>query len=49
MTMLNLNDTISKTTEYKKFVSIIIPTFNESKNITELLNQINQMYLWERM
>ena len=40
MTMLNVNDTIQKTTEYKKFVSIIIPTFNESKNITDLLNQI---------
>ena len=40
MTMLNVNDTIPKTTEYKKFVSIIIPTFNESKNITGLLNQI---------
>jgi dolichol-phosphate mannosyltransferase len=40
MTMLNLNDTIPKTTEYNKFVSIIIPTFNESRNITELLNQI---------
>ncbi len=40
MTMLNVKDTIQKTTEYKKFVSIIIPTFNESKNITDLLNQI---------
>src|SRR4029078_5229791 len=40
MTMLNVSDTISKTTEYKKFVSIIIPTFNESRNIRELLNQI---------
>jgi dolichol-phosphate mannosyltransferase len=40
MTMLNVNDTIHKTTEYKKFVSIIIPTFNESKNIIDLLNQI---------
>ncbi|WP_458745746.1 glycosyltransferase [Candidatus Nitrosocosmicus sp. T] len=40
MTMLNVNDTIQKATEYKKFVSIIIPTFNESKNITDLLNQI---------
>ena len=42
MTMLNVNvnDTIQKTTEYKKFVSIIIPTFNESKNIIDLLNQI---------
>ena len=40
MTMLNVNDTIQKATEYKKFVSIIIPTFNESKNITDLLDQI---------
>ena len=40
MTMLNVSDTIPKATEYKKFVSIIIPTFNESRNITELLNQI---------
>ena len=40
MTMLNVSDTIPKTTEYKKFVSIIIPTFNESRNITDLLNQI---------
>ena len=40
MTMLNVNDTILKTTEYKKFVSIIIPTYNESRNIKELLNQI---------
>ena len=38
--MLNVNGTVQKTTEYKKFVSIIIPTFNESKNITDLLNQI---------
>ena len=40
MTMLNVNDIIQKTTEYIKFVSIIIPTFNESKNIIDLLNQI---------
>jgi dolichol-phosphate mannosyltransferase len=40
MTMLNVNDTKPIITEYKKFISIIIPTFNESKNITELLNQI---------
>lgn len=38
--MLNVNGTVQKTTENKKFVSIIIPTFNESKNITDLLNQI---------
>lgn len=41
MTMLNVSDTIPKTTEYKKFVSIIIPTFNESRNITDLLDQIH--------
>jgi len=40
MTMLNVSDTKPEIIEYKKFVSIIIPTFNESKNITELLNQI---------
>ena len=40
MTMLNVNDTIPITTEFKKFVSIIIPTYNESRNIKELLNQI---------
>ncbi len=38
--MLNVNGTVQKTAENKKFVSIIIPTFNESKNIADLLNQI---------
>jgi dolichol-phosphate mannosyltransferase len=38
--MLNVNDTIQQTRENQKFVSIIIPTFNESMNITDLLNQI---------
>lgn len=40
MTMLNVNDTVQQTKEEQKFVSIIIPTFNESKNIADLLNQI---------
>ena len=40
MTMLNVNDTIPITTEFKKFVSIIIPTYNDLRNIKELLNQI---------
>lgn len=40
MTMLNVNDTIQQTRDDQKFVSIIIPTFNESLNIRDLLNQI---------
>ena len=40
MTMLNVNDTIQQTRDDQKFVSIIIPTFNESMNIRDLLNQI---------
>lgn len=38
--MLNVNDTIQQTRDDQKFVSIIIPTFNESMNIRNLLNQI---------
>ena len=40
MTMLNVTDTLQESKEYQKFVSIIIPTFNESMNIRDLLNQI---------
>ena len=38
--MLNVNDTTQQTKDDQKFVSIIIPTFNESMNIKDLLNQI---------
>ncbi|HEU5120566.1 MAG TPA: glycosyltransferase family 2 protein [Candidatus Nitrosocosmicus sp.] len=38
--MLNVNDTTQQTKDDQKFVSIIIPTFNESTNIKDLLNQI---------
>lgn len=38
--MLNVNDTLQEVKDDQKFVSIIIPTFNESLNIRELLNQI---------
>lgn len=40
MTMLNVNDTLQEAKDDQKFVSIIIPTFNESMNIKDLLNQI---------
>ena len=40
MTMLNVNETMQQAREDQKFVSIIIPTFNESMNIKDLLTQI---------
>ena len=40
MTMLNVNESMQQTRDDQKFVSIIIPTFNESMNIRDLLNQI---------
>lgn len=40
MTMLNVNETMQQTTDDQKFISIVIPTFNESMNIKDLLNQI---------
>ena len=38
--MLNVNETIQHTRDDQKFVSIIIPTFNESMNIKDLLTQL---------
>jgi dolichol-phosphate mannosyltransferase len=38
--MLNVNDTMHQVRDDQKFVSIVIPTFNESMNIKDLLNQI---------
>jgi dolichol-phosphate mannosyltransferase len=40
VTILNVNETIQHTRDDQKFVSIIIPTFNESMNIKDLLTQI---------
>lgn len=40
MTMLNVNESMQQTRDDQKFISIIIPTFNESMNIKDLLTQI---------
>src|ERR687890_733033 len=41
MTMINMGDKM-QAIKNQKFISIIIPTFNESKNIINLLKQIQQ-------
>ena len=42
MTMLNVDDILQEVKDDQKFVSIIIPTFNESMNIRNLLTQIQR-------